>query len=103
MDKLDLLIIILVIIIVALLATFLAPSQVSAITGLVISSSKTNINNYSFTKAICDENNLCQDHVIVCENQEQRSITPITGAVVQFDQNWQDPRSLEQIEKLCGG
>jgi len=56
--------------------------------------------HYSFTKAICDENNYCQDYEIVCENGELISISP-TGRAVQFSENWQDPRDKETINSLC--
>lgn len=57
------------------------------------------IDKHTFTKAIC-EDNTCQDHIITCENSSPTSITP-TGAVIQLDNNWQDPRTQEQKEKLC--
>tara|TARA_Y100000034_G_scaffold76581_1_gene92022 strand:- start:595 stop:879 length:285 start_codon:yes stop_codon:yes gene_type:complete len=58
-------------------------------------------NKYSYTKAICDKSNYCQDNVIVCEDNKTISINPITGAAVQHLPNWQDPRDKETIEKLC--
>lgn len=66
------------------------------VTGEVIAS------QYSFTKAICDDNNRCQDYKIVCEGNRTIEITPITGAVVQHDLDWEDPRSEEEKNKLCG-
>ena len=60
------------------------------LTGNIISSTK----NYStYTKAICNENNFCQDYIFTCENDKVIEQTPITGAVMQFDENWVDPRS----------
>lgn len=66
------------------------------ITGKVIG-----VRDYTHTKAICDDENYCQDHIIKCSGEKVISITPITGAVVQFDKDWEDPRTKEQIEKLC--
>jgi hypothetical protein len=56
--------------------------------------------NYTYTKAICDENNFCQDHVIVCENKEVVSVSPVTGATIQHSNTWQDPRE-EKSEIIC--
>ncbi|MAH03163.1 hypothetical protein CMI39_00030 [Candidatus Pacearchaeota archaeon] len=64
-------------------------------TGAIIS------NKYSYTKAICDESNYCQDNIIVCEDDKTISVSPITGAAVQHLPDWQDPRDKETIEKLC--
>ncbi|HEA46347.1 MAG TPA: hypothetical protein ENH99_01040 [Candidatus Pacearchaeota archaeon] len=57
--------------------------------------------NHSWTKAICTENNLCQDYEIFCENQNLIRMSPITGASVQFSENWEDPRDEEIREKFC--
>jgi hypothetical protein len=46
----------------------------------------------TYTKAICDENNFCQDYIFTCENGEITSQEPITGAFIQFDKDWVDPR-----------
>ena len=58
-------------------------------------------NYHSYTKAICNISNFCQDNLIECQDKEIKSISPITGAFVQFDKNWQDPRTQEEIEKEC--
>jgi len=55
----------------------------------------------SFTKAICDEGNFCQDYEIFCNKTEVIYMAPITGAVVQFSPQWKDPRSEEMISKFC--
>lgn len=56
---------------------------------------------HSFTKALCNENNLCQDYEITCNEKNIISRSPITGAVVQFPKNWQDPRSEEVKKTFC--
>ena len=56
---------------------------------------------HSHTKAICDDQNLCQDYEIFCENNKIVKMTPITGAVVQFSEDWQDPRSAEIRSDFC--
>lgn len=57
--------------------------------------------HYSYTKAICNESNFCQDHEITCINGDVSEINPITGATIQHSKNWQDPRDKESIETLC--
>lgn len=47
---------------------------------------------YTYTKAICNESNFCQDYIITCENNEVSKKTPITGAITQHSENWIDPR-----------
>ncbi len=49
-------------------------------------------NQYTYTKAICTETNFCQDYEINCNNGGIVEMTPITGAFVQHNSNWQDPR-----------
>jgi hypothetical protein len=56
---------------------------------------------YSYTKAICNESNFCQDYEITCINGDASEINPITGATIQHSKNWQDPRDKESIETLC--
>jgi len=57
-------------------------------------------NYYTYTKAICDEKNFCQDYLITCENKTVKSFIPITGASVQFPENWKDTRE-NKSEILC--
>ena len=55
----------------------------------------------SFTKAICTEKNFCQDYEVFCNKTEVIYMAPITGAVVQFSPNWEDPRNEKMISKFC--
>ncbi len=55
----------------------------------------------SHTKAICNEQNLCQDYEIFCEDKDIVYMLPITGAVVQFSEDWQDPRDKEIRNDFC--
>ncbi len=59
------------------------------------------INYYSFTKAICNKTNYCQDYEIICDRDKIISKKPITGAAIQYPENWQDSRNNEMIEKTC--
>lgn len=56
---------------------------------------------YSFTKAICNETNYCQDYEIICDNEGLVNMRLITGAAVQHPPDWKDPRDNETINKLC--
>jgi hypothetical protein len=56
---------------------------------------------HSFTKAICTEDKYCQDYEIICKGKKTISITPITGAAVQFSEAWEDPRDEEFRNKMC--
>ncbi len=56
---------------------------------------------HSHTKAICTEQNFCQDYEIFCENSNMISMSPITGAAVQFSPHWEDPRTKEMQNKFC--
>ena len=56
---------------------------------------------HSHTKAICDSENFCQDYEIFCYGKTPLKMSPITGASVQFSENWQDPRDEEIRKKVC--
>ena len=73
---------------------------VSLIT-LLLASSEDYLNYYSHTKAICNETNYCQDYHISCDEKRAIIIAPITGAVVQFPEDWKDPRNETEINRLC--
>ena len=55
---------------------------------------------YSFTKAVCNEENYCEDYEIVCEENKLLEFNP-TGFAVQFSEEWKDPRNKDAIEKRC--
>jgi hypothetical protein len=90
-----LIIIILVVIILAIALIFLINRT---LTGNVINQQN---DTYMYTKAICNETNFCQDNEITCNGSQVVSVSPITGAVIQHSKDWQDPRSNEDINKLC--
>ena len=52
---------------------------------------------YSYTKAICNENNFCQDYLIECEGKEVQEMNPIKNAHVQHPKNWKDPREKREL------
>ena len=55
---------------------------------------------HGFTKAICDENNYCEDYEVVCEQNQVKSFTP-TGMVIQNPVSWKDSRTSKQIDEMC--
>ena len=65
------------------------------LTGAIIS------NYYSYTKAICNETNYCQDYEIVCRENEIVKIAPIAGATIQHNLDWKDPRDKKTINNFC--
>ena len=59
------------------------------------------LDDYTYTKAICNSTNFCQDNLIKCDGNKLISITPITGAAVQFPNDWEDIRTKDEINRLC--
>ena len=97
MKKTTIIIIIFSLIILAIVSFFLIPPL---LTGKSIQEDLPKIHTY--TKAICNESNYCQDNIITCQGNETIEISPITGAAVQFHpEDFKDPRDIETIEKLC--
>jgi len=94
MDKKILLIIALILIAGAIIFFIFTLAQ-QRLTGASITE------KYSFTKAICDESNYCQDYEIVCQGDQVVSTNPITGAAVDYPDDWEDPRTQDQIQKSC--
>jgi len=58
------------------------------------------INEYTYTTAVCNENNLCQDYEISCQDEKVIDIKP-TGYIVQNSKDWKDPRNPEDIKQWC--
>lgn len=56
---------------------------------------------HSYTKAICDKNNYCEDYEIFCKDKKIVKMNPITGAVIQFSEDWEDPRDEEIRNDFC--
>lgn len=52
---------------------------------------------YTYTKAICNESNYCQDYEIACRNGGVEEISPITGAAIQNPSSWEDPRVESEL------
>jgi len=59
------------------------------------------LTGYTFTKAVCDESHFCQDFEFVCENNQTKAINPVLNSERQFSKSWQDPRTQEEIDKVC--
>ena len=58
-------------------------------------------NKYSFTKAICNETNYCQDYEIICEGSETIEVSLIENSGRQYPASWKDTRTDEQKNKQC--
>ena len=59
------------------------------------------LDDYTYTKAICNKTKYCQDNLIKCDGNNLISITPITGSAVQFPDEWEDIRTDEEINRFC--
>jgi len=55
---------------------------------------------YSYTKAICNENNYCEDYEVVCGKNKMLGLNP-TSFAVQFSSDWKDPRNKEDVKIKC--
>lgn len=52
---------------------------------------------YTYTKAICNQTNYCQDFEIKCSGEKLIETAPITGAAIQFSKNWKDSREKKDL------
>ena len=80
-----------------LLIAFLSFSLYRNFTGEVVR------NYHSYTKAICNETNFCQDYEIICDGENLINTNPISGASVQNSDDWKDPRPEDErnMNRLC--
>tara|TARA_Y100000296_G_scaffold86209_1_gene125111 strand:- start:535 stop:822 length:288 start_codon:yes stop_codon:yes gene_type:complete len=85
-----------IILLVFLILVFSITFYYSNLTGKIVK----DINNYTFTKAVCNDSNYCEDYEVSCEGNNLVSFTP-TGAVTQLGNDWKDPRDKKLIERLC--
>ena len=92
--KISLIFLSIVVIILVVSLIFSSFNIFQNVTGMAV------INSYSYTKAICDENNYCEDYEINCYGNKVASMK-FTGAAVQNPFSWKDPRDKEAIEELC--
>lgn len=53
-------------------------------------------NQYSYTKAICDDSNYCEDYIVECKGNNLIKFNP-TGFAIQQDQNWEDEREYRGL------
>lgn len=89
--------------VIALISIVILVLPTATLTGLISQQENTDDSEYiySYTKAICDDENFCQDYEVVCKGNETIEKTPITGAFIQHENNWQDPRDENVIEVDC--
>jgi hypothetical protein len=55
-------------------------------------------NKYTYTTAICDQENKCIDVLIKCENNQVTELTPITN-LIDLGSDWKDFRP--EKESFC--
>lgn len=84
---------------ILVLAIFMAMSFILAI--LIDPSQESIKNPYIRTKALCNSTNYCQDYKVTCQDSKVINLYPITGAAVQFSDEWQDPRNETTIYDIC--
>jgi hypothetical protein len=94
MDKKDILITILTILLVSSIIFIFVNNSSNRITGEVISNP-----DYTWTKAICNENRECIDIQIACSDGKVKNIIPVSGLLNLSD--YIDPRSQEDLDKWC--
>ena len=58
---------------------------------------QTIIEQYTYTKALCNETNFCQDYIISCEGETIKNMSPISKATIQHSKEWIDPRNDTKI------
>ena len=54
-------------------------------------------NKYSYTTALCNESNYCQDYQVTCVDNNAIEISPVTGAAIQKQEDWIDFRESKDL------
>ena len=85
-------------VILMILIGILSVNIFNGLTGNVISELEY---TRTYTTAICNSTNFCQDYEIKCKDSDLVNFNPITGSAVQFLENWEDPRGNNLVEDLC--
>lgn len=88
-------------IIIALTVLILATTALILTLNIKFTGNAIDLSEYSYTRAICDKNNFCQDYEIICKKEKVIGLIPITGAITQHDKNWTDPRNKIETKNLC--
>lgn len=94
MKKINLAIIFTILFVLVIAVLFLINNK-SLLTGSAVSIP----DYYTYTTALCNSTNFCQDNIIECKGNKTLSITPISGAIVQHETNWENPN--KKISNLC--
>ncbi len=74
----------------------LASAFVVAFSGFSFNGKNVSEMPYSYTKAICNIGNECQDFLVICKSFEVKSLSPISE-VVKFGKDWKDFREKEEL------
>lgn len=80
-----------IIVIITILALALILLISPTLTGRIIQEDK-----YLYTKAICDENNYCEDYVVECDGNNLINFRA-TGLSIQQDSDWVDTREEKEL------
>jgi len=67
--------------------------SITLITSNLSLTGNTIIDEYTHTKALCNETNFCQDYTITCKGNISKKVVPISGATIQHTEDWKDPRN----------
>jgi hypothetical protein len=94
MEKKTAILVVILVVLLVLTGLFFVIFRQGSVTGDVVSS------EYSYTKAICNESNYCEDYEVVCYAENVKTLTP-TGYVAQFSEDWVDERDNKNLDGLC--
>lgn len=95
MDERKIIVILSVLLIVLFGLIISTMSNALVLTGSVIANPY-----YSYTTAICDRDNFCEDYLVECRGNEIISFRG-TGYAVQFPKDWKDLRDSKTKEVTC--
>ena len=68
------------------------------ITGKIVENKGEGVIEETYTKAICNSTNYCQDYRIYCSGNKVLKIVQLENSI-QFNETWKDPRKTP--DKLC--
>jgi len=76
---------------------FAAVLLIISILSIIVLAQKFEKVSYSMsTKAVCNQNNYCEDYEIYCKNENVEK-TSATGMAIQLPNNWKDLRNSSEF------
>ena len=94
MDKIIAILIAILALILMIFGIFLVVFYGNSVTGGAV------LSEHSYTKAICNSSNYCEDYEVVCSAGELQKLSP-TGYSVQLSGSWNDTRKNKNFDGLC--